>query len=239
MGMGAPSNRPTYSVIVPLYNSADVVERLYGDIEKVCRDCDESWEVVFVDDGSSDTTAAALGRLVHDDELRLRAVYHPENRGQHEALRSGLLASSGTIAITLDDDYEISPAAITTLMQTHHRTGAGLVYGVSNNKSYSVAAWRWGSRILQQLQRWALHNEVRASACRLFLVDAPLLRLVGHCPRIFLDVILLLYFPKRTTVLLDGDEATIPTRYTWSKKFRQVVAIGITWWWARRFIRRS
>jgi glycosyltransferase involved in cell wall biosynthesis len=94
------------SVLVPAYNEAPTIEGLLGRIAAI----PIVHEILAVDDGSTDGTAAVLGRLERDGCIRgLRCLYHERNRGKGAAIRTALAQASGEVVIVQDADLEYHP----------------------------------------------------------------------------------------------------------------------------------
>jgi glycosyltransferase involved in cell wall biosynthesis len=93
------STSPLVSVIVPCYNRADLIGRA---IESVQGQTFRDWELIVVDDGSSDNLAESL--QVYADDARIRLVCHPHNRGEPAARNAGIVAALGHFVAFLDSD---------------------------------------------------------------------------------------------------------------------------------------
>ncbi|MFN3351460.1 glycosyltransferase family 2 protein [Pseudorhodoplanes sp.] len=108
------ADRLELSIVVPVHNEADNVADLAGEIIAVLRD-HISFEIVFVDDGSTDTTAAALMCL---SELypEVAAIAHDRKSGQSIAVVSGVRAARGEIIVTIDGDGQNDPKFIPGLV---------------------------------------------------------------------------------------------------------------------------
>ena len=100
-----------YSIVVPLYNEQDIVERLVGKIQRVMRHVGESHEIILINDGSSDATAEILERLAGADD-HILFVDLQRNFGQTTALQAGFDHSSGEVIIAMDGDLQHDPYEI-------------------------------------------------------------------------------------------------------------------------------
>ena len=98
---------PEVSVVVTLYNEAASLEELYRRTIAALEPGPYTFEVIFVDDGSTDGTFAALERL-HRADTRVRAVRFKRNFGQHPAMHAGLSRARGEIVVTMDGDLQTS-----------------------------------------------------------------------------------------------------------------------------------
>lgn len=107
------------SVIVPTFNEVESVERLALEIEQVMTDLGGLYEVIFVDDGSTDGTSAVLDRLAEND-ARIRVVQFRRNFGKAAALDAGFELASGQIIFTMDADLQDDPAEIPNFLAKLH-----------------------------------------------------------------------------------------------------------------------
>lgn len=117
------------SVIFPLYDEEGNLQILVEEIGGVLRGQDLEFEIIAVDDGSTDGSPAELRRVAAECP-ELRVVTLNENRGQTAAIRAGLEASSGDLVVLLDADLQNDPADIPRLVRHLRETGAGMVAGI-------------------------------------------------------------------------------------------------------------
>lgn len=123
-----------YSIIIPVYNSEKSLEALFGRICMVFETLQQSFEVIMVDDGSSDNSWAVLQNIfAHDNRVVVLRLMR--NYGQHNALMCGLHQAAGNNIITMDDDGENRPEEIPALIEGLHK-GYDLVYGSYSNASH-------------------------------------------------------------------------------------------------------
>jgi undecaprenyl-phosphate 4-deoxy-4-formamido-L-arabinose transferase len=107
---------PDVSIVVTVYNEAACVEELYRRATAALEDGPRTYELVFIDDGSTDGTFAALERL-HRGDSRVRAVRFKRNFGQHPAMHAGLVRARGEIVVTMDGDLQNAPEDIPRLVE--------------------------------------------------------------------------------------------------------------------------
>jgi dolichol-phosphate mannosyltransferase len=103
------------TVVVPVHDEEQSVAFLYEELAAALDPTGRSWEVVFVDDGSTDGTFAALTRL-HDAEANVRVVRLRRNVGKAAALDAGFAEASGDLVVTIDGDLQDDPAEIPRLL---------------------------------------------------------------------------------------------------------------------------
>src|SRR5581483_3173346 len=106
---------PEVSLVVPLFNEADNVIPLYEAVRRAMQETSRSWEVIFVDDGSTDTTYDLLRRLSNQDE-HVQVLQLRRNFGQTAAMVAGFDHASGEIIVPLDGDLQNDPQDIKLLV---------------------------------------------------------------------------------------------------------------------------
>ena len=119
--------RPELSVVIPMFNEADNLRLLVDTLTPVLERAADSFEVVFVDDGSSDGTLDAL-RRAHELDPRFRAVSFSRNFGKEIAIAAGLDHARGAAVVIMDADLQHPPEMIETFM-ARWREGYENVYG--------------------------------------------------------------------------------------------------------------
>ncbi len=108
-------NRPLLSIVVPVYNEQDSVVPLYRQIRDTCAPMGYPYEIIFVDDGSSDQTFTRLEEA-HQWDRRVKVVRFRRNYGQTAAMAAGFRASRGRIVVSMDGDLQNDPADIPRLL---------------------------------------------------------------------------------------------------------------------------
>jgi glycosyltransferase involved in cell wall biosynthesis len=118
---------PEISVVVPVYNEVDSLPQLHEELKRGLAVLDRSYELLFVDDGSRDGSAARLDAMA-DADPRVRVVHFRKNFGKSPALNAAFERVRGKIVITLDADLQDDPAMIPDFVQ-RIEAGADLVSG--------------------------------------------------------------------------------------------------------------
>jgi len=106
---------PAVSLVVPIYNEETTVEEVYRQSVAALESLGQPYEIIFVDDGSTDGTWKTLERL-HEGNADLRAVRLKRNFGQHPAMHAGLVRARGEVVVTMDGDLQNSPADLPRLV---------------------------------------------------------------------------------------------------------------------------
>jgi glycosyltransferase involved in cell wall biosynthesis len=136
------------SVVVPLFNEDQSLGALYHELATILDPRDEPWEVVFVDDGSTDGSLAVLTRL-HDETTNVVVVHLRRNFGKAAALQAGFLEARGEIVVTLDADLQDDPSEIPRLLAKLDE-GFDLVSGWKARRNDP-----WTRRMLSKVFNWA------------------------------------------------------------------------------------
>ncbi len=157
---------PAVSIVVPVRNEADNIAPLVAEIAKAV---DGQWhfEVVYVDDGSNDGTAAQLKALMGQN-LWLRRIRHRQSCGQSAAVRTGVAAARAPIVVTLDGDGQNDPSFIPALIRALEagRPSIGLVAGQRVGRRASGFK-KLQSRIANAVRGAVLRDGTRDTGCGL------------------------------------------------------------------------
>ncbi|NLE34978.1 MAG: glycosyltransferase family 2 protein [Bacteroidales bacterium] len=116
------------SVVVPAYNEAESLPELAEWIDRVCTGSSIDYEIIIIDDGSSDNTWEVIKRLSGSNG-RIRGVRFRRNYGKAAALQTGFEAATGDVIITMDADLQDSPDEIPGLVRMIRQEGYHIVSG--------------------------------------------------------------------------------------------------------------
>jgi glycosyltransferase involved in cell wall biosynthesis len=125
---------------VPVHNETEAIPLFFAAIDPVLRTVEATWEIVFVDDGSTDETRSVLARRMSSDP-RLVVVELSRNFGKEAALTAGLDHATGDAVILIDADLQDPPELIPTFV-AHWRAGSDVVYGLRSSRRTDSAAKR-------------------------------------------------------------------------------------------------
>jgi glycosyltransferase involved in cell wall biosynthesis len=164
--------QPDVSLVIPVFNEEHSLPQLAREIAEAMAGVRASYEVVLVDDGSSDGSRAAMRALAARDP-RVRVAFLPGNRGQSAALAAGFRLARGERVVTLDADLQNDPADIPLLLAA--LDGVAVVSGVRRNRR---DRWlrRISSRIANAARRSVLDDAVTDVGCSLKAYRAEYLR---------------------------------------------------------------
>jgi dolichol-phosphate mannosyltransferase len=159
-------NDPAIAVVVPVRNEASNIAALVAEIAAAL---DRHWrfEVIYVNDGSSDGTEAELKRLMAQHPW-LRHVRHKQSCGQSAAVRSGVMAARAPLIVTLDGDGQNDPTFIPALLHALE-AGAPRVGLIAGQRVRRKASWfkKLQSRIANAVRGAVLRDGTRDTGCGL------------------------------------------------------------------------
>lgn len=117
------------SLVIPLLNEEESLRELYDWIERVLKQHDLSFEVIFIDDGSTDDSWQVISGLKKDHPDNVRGIRFLRNYGKSAALNTGFAHATGDVVITMDADLQDSPDEIPELVSMIRDGGLDLVSG--------------------------------------------------------------------------------------------------------------
>ncbi|HSX27235.1 MAG TPA: glycosyltransferase family 2 protein [Patescibacteria group bacterium] len=117
------------SIIIPMYNESRNIHPIYDAINKVIKPLKHKFEIIFIDDGSHDSTIENLDKLA-DKDSRVKPIQLARNFGKEIALTAGLHHAKGDAAIMIDADLQHPPELIPKFIKKWEDEGADLVIGV-------------------------------------------------------------------------------------------------------------
>lgn len=168
---------PLISVVVPVYNERENVRPLVGEIVSAL-DGRIPYEIIYVDDGSDDGTAAALDALARSTSLNLRVVTHATRLGQSAAIVSGVSTAEGDWIATIDGDGQNVPGDIPELLTAvaaaqESDLDVVCVAGIRVGRKDSLVR-KVSSRVANAVRQMILHDSMPDTGCglKIFRRDA-------------------------------------------------------------------
>ena len=130
--MTPPGTRPALSVVIPVFNEHRVVDRLYQRLHAVVSNLPGPYEIIVVDDGSTDDTFARL-RGLHQRDPALKIIRLARNFGHQAAISAGLARAAGERVAVMDGDLQDPPEMLPVLLRTVEG-GCDVAYGVRKHR---------------------------------------------------------------------------------------------------------
>lgn len=140
------------SIVIPLFNEEESLPELYAWIEKVMVENKFSYEVIFMNDGSTDTSWEVIKALHADHPDHVQGIKFRKNQGKSAALNVGFKKTSGRVVITMDADLQDSPDEIPSLYKMIVEEGYDLVSGWKKkrhdpiSKTIPTKLFNWATR---------------------------------------------------------------------------------------------
>jgi glycosyltransferase involved in cell wall biosynthesis len=213
---------PVLSVVVPMYNEEDVLPLLVNRLRPVLDGIGEPYEVVAVDDGSTDTTAA---QLIGARRLwpQLRVVRLRRNSGHQAALTAGLHRARGDYVASIDADLQDPPEKLPEMLELARSRKLDIVYGVRADRSSDTAAKRGSARAYYWLMRRLAGVAAPSNAGDFRLLSRATVDVLRELPEhqpVYRLLIPWIGFPSGEVTYVRDSRAAGRTKYPLSKMVR-------------------
>jgi glycosyltransferase involved in cell wall biosynthesis len=233
-----PELPPELSIVVPLYNEAESLPPLVEQLLAALRPLGRSFELVLVDDGSSDDTAAVLRHLAAQT-TELVAVLLRRNYGQTPAMSAGFDASRGALIVTLDGDLQNDPADIPLLLERLEQ-GYDLVSGWRHQRQDPAMSRKLPSRVANRLIARVTGVRLHDYGCSLKAYRRELvedMNLYGELHR-FLPALAFIEGARISEVKVNHRARSFgSSKYGIDRTFRVLMDL-LTVWFMKRFLTR-
>ena len=156
---------PDFSVVVPFLNEEESIAAMYDAIVSACEPIDRSFEVIFVDDGSTDRTLEIAAEITTVDP-RLRVISFRRNYGQTPAMAAGIDNARGKVIITMDGDLQNDPRDIEHLLAKIEE-GNDIVVGWRHNRQDKLITRKIPSMMANRLIGKVTGVPIKDNGCSL------------------------------------------------------------------------
>lgn len=218
------------SIVVPVYNEEGNVKRLYEEIKHVCQLNKYIYEIIFVNDGSSDATGAICRTL-----RPLKYIEFRKNFGQTAAMDAGIKASKYDYIVTLDGDGQNDPADIPMMLEYLEKNDLDVVSGWRKNRKDTFMK-KFTSRGANLLRHVLIHDGIHDSGCSLKVYRKECFKginLYGEQHR-FIPAILKTKGFKIGEVVVNHRARTAgKTKYNWKRTIKGFVDMISVWFWSK------
>ncbi len=196
---------PQLSVVVPVYNEEAVLAALFGRLYPALDALGVSYEIVFVNDGSRDRSAALLTEQFHRRPEVTRVVMFDGNFGQHRAILAGFEYARGERIVTLDADLQNPPEDIHLLLE---QMNAGHDYVGSIRRRRDVVLWRRvASRAMNRLRERTTRITMTDQGCMMRAYSRRIVDTINQCNELHTFIPALAWqFAQNPTEVVVGHE---------------------------------
>ncbi len=173
------------SVVIPIHNEAQSLDALYRELTAALEGCGRSYEVVAVDDGSTDESFALLSQIQTAD-ARWRIIRFRRNFGQTAAFSAGFAHARGRLIVTSDGDLQNDPRDMASMVETLEQGGYDIVCGWRKDRKDAFVSRLLPSMFANRLISWATGVRLHDYGCSLKVFRAEVvkpLKLYGEMHR--------------------------------------------------------
>ncbi len=157
------------SVVLPVYNEEDNLKPLFKELRKVLENNYTDWEVIFVDDGSTDSTSEKLSKI-REQNSNVKVIRLKTNFGQTPAIQAGIDNCKGDLVVTMDSDMQNDPRDIPKLQQHMETTGSDIVNGWRKNREDPFTK-KLLSKVAAKVRRAFLGTDLHDYGCTLKIME--------------------------------------------------------------------
>jgi glycosyltransferase involved in cell wall biosynthesis len=216
---------PDLSIVIPVLNESPNIDKLYNELTDTLVRGGRSYEIIIIDDGSTDDTFNRLAALQSRDP-HLRIIRFRRNFGQTAAFAAGFAFARGRMVVTSDGDLQNDPADIRHMADKIERDGFDIVCGWRKDRKDKMVTRRLPSVVANKLISWATGVELHDYGCSLKVFRAEVvkpLRLYGEMHR-FLPAIASQFGVRIAEVVVNHRARTAGTsKYGLSRTIRVVL----------------
>ncbi|SER63433.1 dolichol-phosphate mannosyltransferase [Pedococcus cremeus] len=217
-----PALSPELSIVVPVYNEEDVLPLLAQRLRPVADGLGATYEVVTVDDGSTDSTAVVLQRI-RREWPELRVVRLRANAGHQAAISAGLAVARGDYVVTLDADLQDPPEVIAQMLAVARDERVDVVYGVRSDRSSDSAFKRLSARAFYRVIRALSGTSAQSDAGDYRMMSRATVEAVNSLPehnRVLRFIVPALGFPSASVSYRRDERAAGRSKYPLAKMLR-------------------
>lgn len=222
------------SVVIPAYNEEDNIGPLHQEVVEVCQKLGKPFEVVIVNDGSSDDTAKVIDNL-----SPVVGVHFRKNFGQTAAFDAGIKQAKYSLIVTMDGDGQNDPGNIPDLIECMEKNQLDVVSGWRKKRKDSFMK-KFVSRGANRLRKILINDGIKDSGCSLKLYKKECFNrvsLYGEMHR-FIPALLKIKGFKVGEIEVNHRPRTAGvTKYSWSRTVKGFIDMLSVWFWNKYSVR--
>lgn len=222
------------SIVVPIYNEEENIAELHREIVSICKENKYDFEIIFVDDGSSDKSMQTARSLAPLKYIRLR-----RNFGQTAAMDCGIKAAQKELVVTMDGDRQNDPADIPRLIAYLRENDLDVVSGWRKKRKDNFSK-RLFSRGAYLLRKIIIGDDIHDSGCSLKVYRRECFEnvtLYGEMHRFIPAVLKIQGFCLGELTVNHRPRTAGVTKYNWRRALKGMVDMVAVWFWNRYSVR--
>lgn len=197
-----------YSIVVPCYNEEEVIEYTYKRLKEVMENIKDNYEIIFVNDGSSDATEQLISKICKKDKM-IKLINFSRNFGHQTAISAGLRNASGEAIIITDADLQDPPELIYEMIEKW-KEGYDVVYGKRKNRKGETRFKKITANVFYKFLNYLTNNRIPEDVGEFRLIDKKVCKAFNELSerRRFIRGLISWVGFKQIEVLYDRDERT-------------------------------
>lgn len=218
------------SIVVPVYNEEGAIENLHQEIVASCTKIGKPFEVIFVNDGSTDQTLLKMKSLSPVKIINMR-----KNFGQTASMDAGIKYAKGRYIVTLDGDGQNDPADISKLVQKLEEDDLDVVSGWRKNRKDTFSK-RFASKMAAFVRRKMINDGIHDSGCSLKIYKKECFAnvdLFGEMHRFIPALLAIKGFTIGEIEVSHRPRITGVTKYNWKRGIKGNLDIFSVWFWKK------
>lgn len=218
------------SVVVPVYNEEGTVSHLHQEVLQVCKKIEQPYEIIFVNDGSTDGTFKILKSL-HP----IKIISFRRNFGQTAALDAGIKNARGRFIATLDGDGQNDPVDIGRLLEKLKEDRLDVVSGWRKKRHDSFSK-RISSKLAAAMRRALIDDGIHDSGCTLKIYKKECFQhvdLVGEMHRFIPALLKIKGFKVGELEVNHRARTAGKTKYSWARGLKGILDMFSVWFWKK------
>ena len=222
------------SIVVPIYNEEENVVLLHQEIKAECENLGYEYEIIFVDDGSTDNTKKIVEKLYPLKYIQMR-----KNFGQTAAMDAGIKAAKNDYIITMDGDRQNDPTDIPKLISHLESSNLDVVSGWRKNRKDSFLK-KFASRGANLLRSIIVKDNIHDSGCSLKIYRKECfdgMNLYGEMHRFIPALLRIKGFTVGEIVVNHRPRVAGKTKYNWRRTFKGLSDMVSVWFWHKYSVR--
>jgi dolichol-phosphate mannosyltransferase len=173
-------SKTVYSVVVPVYNEELVIEESYKRIKSVMDSTNESYEIIFVNDGSKDRTRSKAEQICNRDK-NVKLINFSRNFGHQAAITAGMKLSSGDAVIVIDADLQDPPEVMIEMIKKW-KEGYDVVYGKRVKREGESFFKKFTAKAFYRLLKFMTNIDIPVDAGDFRLIDRKVCNVLSSLP---------------------------------------------------------